>query len=138
MAPSGSPASSNPEQNVALGGHAPVGVPVPLLDVLAAPPEPLLALLALPLALALLLLALPVPVLALPVPVLALPLPLALLAPPPLPATGVPELTLSEPPAPPAPPSPPSPEPSQPAATDIAPTRATQEIQPEAKRAVSR
>ncbi|WP_437582069.1 hypothetical protein [Sorangium sp. So ce887] len=138
MAPSGSPASSNPEQNVALGGHAPVGVPVPLLDVLAAPPEPLLALLALPLAL----LAPPLALLALPLALLAPPL----LAPPPLPAlplpaTGVPELTLSEPPAPPAPPAPPSPpppEPSQPAATDIAPARATQEIQPEAKRAVSR
>ncbi|WP_438022963.1 hypothetical protein [Sorangium sp. So ce233] len=121
VAPSGSPAPSKSEQNVALGGHAPVGVPAPVLDVaLGVPVDVLVVVLGS---------TLPV--------VVVLGLPLLVLPEEGLPA---PELTLEAPPVPaPLPPAPPVSEgselPTQPAA---AAASARQEIPTRVKRAVSR
>ncbi|WP_437955136.1 hypothetical protein WME76_26730 [Sorangium sp. So ce119] len=128
VAPSGSPAPSKSEQNVALGGHAPVGVPAPVLDVVLVVP-------GVPVAVLVVVLGLTLPV------VVVLPgLPLLVLPEEGLPA---PELTLEAPPLPPLPPLPPAPPvseppselPTQPAA---AAASARQEIPTRVKRAVSR
>ncbi|KYF67664.1 hypothetical protein [Sorangium cellulosum] len=125
VAPSGSPVPSKSEQNVALGGHAPVGVPAPVLDVV-------LVVLGVPVAVLVVALGSTLPV------VVVLPgLPLLVLPDEGLPA---PELTLEAPPVPaPPPPAPPVSEgselPPQPAA---AAASARQEIPTRVKRAVSR
>ncbi|WP_437313904.1 hypothetical protein [Sorangium sp. So ce385] len=129
VAPSGSPSPSKSAQNVAVAGHAPVGVPAAVLDVV-------LVVVGVPV---LLLVVVLVVVVLLPVVVLLLAPPPALL----LLATGlpVPELTLEAPPVPaPAPPAPPASEPPFPSSEHpaAAADRARQEIPTHVKRAMSR
>ncbi|HTN92854.1 MAG TPA: hypothetical protein VL242_54675 [Sorangium sp.] len=132
VAPAGSPAASKSEQNVALGGHAPLGVPAPVLAVVVLGSPVLVVLVALgsPVPLVVVVLGLPVLVVVVGVPV-PLVVVLGLLAP---------ELTLEAPPVPaPLPPAPPVSEPSElPVQPATAAARARQEIPTRVKRAVSR
>ncbi|MGK4003284.1 hypothetical protein WMF31_11715 [Sorangium sp. So ce1036] len=141
VAPSGSPSPSNPEQNVALAGHAPVGVPPPapvvvVVLLVAGSPVPVVALVLL----AVVVVPAPVVVVVVPAPVVVVvvPAPVVVVVP-------APELTLVAPPAPPPlPPDPsvvdtPSASSEQPvAATVVAVARARQERQVRVKRALSR
>ncbi|KYF81215.1 hypothetical protein BE17_36300 [Sorangium cellulosum] len=132
VAPAGSPAASKSEQNVALAGHAPDGVPAPVLAAVVLGSPVLVVVVGSPVPLVVVVLGLPAPLVVV---VVGVPAPLVVVL-------GLPvlELTLEAPPVPaPLPPAPPVSEPSElPVQPATAAARARQEIPTRVKRAVSR